>query len=144
MNNFLKINNEDKKRIIINTSRKTNMSEAIIEKDFWVCWVLKYLFSQFDYKNYICFKGGTSLSKIYNCIERFSEDIDLAMDWSVLGIVKDEAYEERSKRQQEFFNRASNLKTEDYLKNVWLPLIKNDFSKLIHEEYTLYFDTSNS
>lgn len=103
MNEFLSLSLEDKKRLIINISRELNMSEAIIEKDFWVCWILHYLFTDFKYKDFICFKGGTSLSKAYHCIERFSEDVDLALDWSVLGFLKEEAYASRSNRQQEFF-----------------------------------------
>ena len=49
-----------------------------IEKDYWVTFVLKNL-SQSEYVNAVIFKGGTSLSKAYNCIDRFSEDIDLAL-----------------------------------------------------------------
>ena len=49
-----------------------------IEKDYWVTFVLKNL-SQSEHANIVVFKGGTSLSKAYNCIERFSEDIDLAI-----------------------------------------------------------------
>ncbi len=51
----------------------------IIEKDFWVCWTLHRIFSNHDLSPHITFKGGTSLSKCYNIIERFSEDIDLTI-----------------------------------------------------------------
>jgi predicted nucleotidyltransferase component of viral defense system len=51
---------------------------VFIEKDYWVTFFLKNLF-QSDHVNEVVFKGGTSLSKAYNCIERFSEDIDLAL-----------------------------------------------------------------
>lgn len=51
---------------------------VFIEKDYWVTYVLKNL-SQSSHRNEVIFKGGTSLSKAYNCIERFSEDIDLAI-----------------------------------------------------------------
>lgn len=67
--------------IIRNTAEKLNISSAIVEKDLWVCIILKYLFSDFEYKDDIVFKGGTSLSKVYKLIEIFSEDIDLALDW---------------------------------------------------------------
>jgi len=51
---------------------------VLIEKDYWVTYVLRKLaFSA--YSDMLVFKGGTSLSKAYNCIERFSEDIDLAL-----------------------------------------------------------------
>ena len=61
------------------------MPEAIIEKDFWVCWMLKQLFSIDALTGRLLFKGGTSLSKIFHAINRFSEDIDLAVDYEALG-----------------------------------------------------------
>jgi predicted nucleotidyltransferase component of viral defense system len=50
---------------------------AVVEKDFWVTWVLDRLFQQPELARLLMFKGGTSLSKVYRLIERFSEDIDL-------------------------------------------------------------------
>lgn len=58
------------------------MTDAIIEKDFWVCYMLDYLFHRSAWKDNIAFKGGTSLSKAYGLIERFSEDIDLILNWA--------------------------------------------------------------
>ena len=48
---------------------------AIVEKDFWVCFALDYLFHKSPWSQSFIFKGGTSLSKAYHVIERFSEDI---------------------------------------------------------------------
>ena len=53
------------------------VSRIIIEKDFWVCVVLNYLLNESKFKDYFIFKGGTSLSKCYNVIKRFSEDGDV-------------------------------------------------------------------
>ena len=55
------------------------------EKDFWVCWTLKRVFSVEAPPAGLLFKGGTSLSKVYKVIERFSEDIDLSFDRGGLG-----------------------------------------------------------
>lgn len=60
---------------------------VIVEKDFWVCWALDHLFADFPHR--LIFKGGTSLSKVFGLIERFSEDIDLAFDRRELGFVDD-------------------------------------------------------
>ena len=60
------------------TSEYFKLRAVLIEKDYWVTYVLKNL-SQSEYFDKVIFKGGTSLSKAYNCIERFSEDIDLAL-----------------------------------------------------------------
>ena len=80
MSKLLQISSDELELVIQNTADKLNMSKAIVEKDLWVCIILKYLFQDFKYKNSIVFKGGTSLSKVYKLIERFSEDIDLALD----------------------------------------------------------------
>lgn len=54
----------------------------IIEKDIWVCWVLKQLFEMpKESRLKMAFKGGTSLSKVYNVIDRFSEDVDITLDY---------------------------------------------------------------
>jgi predicted nucleotidyltransferase component of viral defense system len=58
---------------------------AVIEKDFWVCWTLNLLNEIPELKRNITFKGGTSLSKAWSLIERFSEDIDIAINRKVFG-----------------------------------------------------------
>src|SRR5579863_7035167 len=59
-------------------------SATIIEKDFWVCWTLQRIFSNAALPGPL-FKGGTSLSKVYKVIERFSEDVDIVLDRHGLG-----------------------------------------------------------
>jgi predicted nucleotidyltransferase component of viral defense system len=54
-------------------------SPAIIEKDFWVCWALHRIYDVLKFRPELIFKGGTSLSKAYNAIDRFSEDVDLSL-----------------------------------------------------------------
>jgi hypothetical protein len=71
--------------VFAETADRKGLPEAIIEKDFWVCWVLKQLFSIEELSGRLLFKGGTSLSKIFHAINRFSEDIDLAVDYAALG-----------------------------------------------------------
>ncbi len=57
-----------------------------MEKDFWVCWVLGQVYSIPELSANITFKGGTSLSKCYGIIERFSEDCDLTIEKDFIGI----------------------------------------------------------
>lgn len=71
------------------TAARLGVADAIVEKDFWVSWVLKQLFSNKAFEGRLLFKGGTSLSKIYQAINRFSEDIDLAVDYVALGFTGD-------------------------------------------------------
>ena len=63
-------------------------SATIIEKDFWVCWTLQRIFSSPTLPGPL-FKGGTSLSKVYKVIERFSEDVDIVLDRHALGFTGD-------------------------------------------------------
>ena len=57
---------------------RRNVSPVVLEKDFWVCWLLGILFES-EFAGSLVFKGGTSLSKVFGVIERFSEDIDLSL-----------------------------------------------------------------
>ncbi len=105
MRDIARLSEKDKKALFHNTAAKMGMTDAIIEKDFWVCYMLDYLFHRCQWKNNIAFKGGTSLSKSYGLIERFSEDIDLILDWRVLGYEKDEPWADRSNTKQDAFNK---------------------------------------
>ena len=86
------------------TSNKMNLPPSAIEKDFWVTWVLGKLFSSELLAPKILFKGGTSLPKVFGLIERFSEDIDLILDWNE--VVTDDPNHERSKTKQDKYNKA--------------------------------------
>jgi hypothetical protein len=76
---------DERADVFAETAERKGLPEAIIEKDFWVCWVLKQLFSIEALSGRLLFKGGTSLSKIFHAINRFSEDIDLAVNYAALG-----------------------------------------------------------
>ena len=94
------------------------MRPAIVEKDFWVCWVLMKLFSDPFLKDRIVFKGGTTLSKVYQLIDRFSEDIDLVLDWRLLGYgpeLGDPEKIRRSNTQLDRINKEINAKAAAYI-----------------------------
>jgi hypothetical protein len=76
------------------------MGEHIIEKDFWVCWTLKRLFTMKPLDGHLIFKGGTSLSKVFKVIERFSEDIDLSVSKELLGFGGNKDPEEAGSAKQ--------------------------------------------
>lgn len=84
MNKYYLEDKSDLRTLIVNTARKKAISESVVEKDYWVTVTLDYLFNESKWKNYFTFKGGTSLSKCFGLIERFSEDIDLILDWRML------------------------------------------------------------
>ncbi|MDB5025919.1 MAG: hypothetical protein JWP78_3674 [Mucilaginibacter sp.] len=85
---WLSLSDEDRLISIQQAAGKSGMSTKIIEKDWWVTLVLKAVF-QSEFARHLSFKGGTSLSKGWGLIERFSEDIDLAIERSFLGFGED-------------------------------------------------------
>jgi hypothetical protein len=143
MSNFLLNDRGELRVILMNTSDKLGVSEAIVEKDYWVSFVLGHLFHQNTRKEVFTFKGGTSLSKCFNLIDRFSEDIDLILDWRVLGYEENEPWIERSNTQQDRFNKEINKKTEKFLKNVFLPEIDADFKRILGSEINLFIEDEN-
>ena len=68
-----------------NYANRANVPEFIVEKDFWVCWLLGRIFATPQLGAECVFKGGTSLSKVFGAIDRFSEDIDLGLTPASLG-----------------------------------------------------------
>jgi hypothetical protein len=109
------------------TARERGILPAIIEKDFWVCWVLKKLFAADQLANNLVFKGGTSLSKVYGLIHRFSEDIDLVLNWELLGYgnAASDAWEEMaSNTKQNQFNELFNQRAANYIQETLGPQIE--------------------
>jgi len=72
----------DERRTLFETvAAHLDTQAANIEKDLYVCWVLDFLFNRRPNDPVgLYFKGGTSLSKAYGLVRRFSEDIDIGMD----------------------------------------------------------------
>ena len=81
---WLKLTDERKRQVLNQANNRIGLLPHSIEKDWWVTLALKAVFLT-KWKENLVFKGGTSLSKAWGLIERFSEDIDLAMDRQVLG-----------------------------------------------------------
>lgn len=81
---FLTLDRSAQAEVFEQAGRILNRSASILEKDFWVVWTLEALFET-RLASALAFKGGTSLSKVYNVIHRFSEDIDITVDKHRLG-----------------------------------------------------------
>ncbi len=79
MNNWLTLTKEEQIKLFTQIGEQTNLPPQTIEKDAWVTLILRMVFTS-DVTNHLIFKGGTSLSKAFNLIQRFSEDIDLGID----------------------------------------------------------------
>ena len=104
--NFTNLTKEEQLTILTNVAEDKGIVDNAIEKDYWVSMVLRAIFS-LPYAAAFVFKGGTSLSKGWGLIERFSEDIDLAIDPQYLGFTNnapsfDEIMERLSELQSRF------------------------------------------
>lgn len=118
------------------TAARLGFLTAVVEKDFWVCWVLQQIFEMEELGRAMLFKGGTSLSKVYGVISRFSEDIDLAVDYAALGFVG-----ERDPRR-EGISRTRQLKILDqmleacqaYIREQFVPRLREHFARELGRE----------
>src|SRR4030095_5857468 len=77
---FLRLSPEEQREVINAASPQLDILPAVAEKDVWVCLVLNVLYA-IPKRRPMVFKGGTSLSKVFNLIKRFSEDIDISINF---------------------------------------------------------------
>lgn len=103
MQGFIDLSIARRREVCEEAQARMRLRAASVEKDFWVCWTLRELFNLPDIGPRLTFKGGTSLSKAWKLIERFSEDIDVVIDRDYLGYGGDASPEtapSRKKRRQ--------------------------------------------
>jgi len=101
MRDFARLPSPERAALFAEAAVRSGLRVAIIEKDFWVCWMLERLWAS-PFAPSLLFKGGTSLSKCFGLIERFSEDIDIGLDRALLGFEggDDPAAPELSRKQR--------------------------------------------
>lgn len=129
MNRVAMLSANERKELFEETARRMGVHPVIIEKDFWVVWVLEKLFKDEHLSKIFMFKGGTSLSKVFNLIGRFSEDIDLILDWREV-TQEDILSSKLSKNKQDKLNKKINEDAKVYIKTNLLPLIGELLSPL--------------
>lgn len=128
---WFKLIDDTKKNIFGEISAKTGLPPAVVEKDWWVVRTLDIIF-QMEIGEHTVFKGGTSLSKAWNIIDRFSEDIDLALDKNFLG------FEQITSKSQVNRLRDASYK---YISEIFYPELiacyeKNGFDVVLKKEET--------
>jgi len=109
MDKFAQLPSDERRLYFEQTAARRGLRAQLIEKDFWVCWSLRRLFSLGEFRGHLTFKDGTSLSKVYEVIERFSEDVDVAIERSFLGF-GGEMEPERAASRNEQQRRIEGLK----------------------------------
>ncbi len=113
MERIVRLSSQERRDLFAETAARRSTTPAVIEKDFWVTRTLARLFQDERLAQVLMFKGGTSLSKVYRVIERFSEDIDLVLDWNVL--TEEDPLAVRSSNQQARFNKKMLENAQRYI-----------------------------
>jgi predicted nucleotidyltransferase component of viral defense system len=111
------ISADEKRKIFKEIATEMNIPDAAIEKDWWMVRTLETVF-QTEIATHTVFKGGTSLSKAWNLIDRFSEDIDLALDRKFLGFDKEMTKSQVKKLREQSFK---------YISQNYFPLLQKTF-----------------
>ena len=111
MNAFLSLSVEERHSAYTQVEDAMKLQSFSVEKDLWVCWTLRELFTLPGIGEHLTFKGGTSLSKAWKLIQRFSEDIDLIVDKEVLGFGGDAAPDKAPSNKQRKARLESLMKS---------------------------------
>ncbi len=111
MNNYILLTDAQKQIVLTQCKNKLGLPEQAVEKDYWVTVMLQLIFDS-ELRDHIIFKGGTSLSKNGNLIERFSEDIDLSVNYEYFGLT-----DEPTKKQLKKLRKASSMFVREALVN---------------------------
>lgn len=122
MKSVVALSNGERAELFQQAAVQKGITPAAMEKDFWLCWALKIIFEHERLSQLLRFKGGTSLSKCFGAIDRFSEDIDLILDWTHL--TADDLHAPRSGSQQDKLNKKINQVAVQFIADEILPIIK--------------------
>lgn len=142
---------DDRAALFGETGAGRGVADMIIEKDFWVCWSLKRLFSLPERATAaLVFKGGTSLSKAFGAIRRFSEDIDLSFDRAELGYIgdRDPQKEGISRRQADRLVDELVGDVEHHIEDKLLPTLRaaivDQLGEPTNGEWSLAIDAADA
>lgn len=120
---FLHLTPAEQSEIYRTLAPQLGRAPSVLEKDVWVCWVLMTLFSM-PGRLQMAFKGGTSLSKVFGAIARFSEDVDITLDYRALDDSFDPFVEGVSKNQLRKYSESLKAFVADHAHNVVLPYFR--------------------
>ncbi len=126
MSSFLDLDAAQRRNVIAITADKCGLAAVSVEKDYMVCSALRVLFSVPDASAHLTFKGGTSLSKAYGLIERFSEDVDIVVAREYIGVkpVPDDL-SSLTRSAKSKYVKAVQQSLEHWIQNVAAPYFSN-------------------
>jgi hypothetical protein len=125
---FLQLSPEEQADILQTRATKLGRRAEHLEKDIWICWVLQGLFAMHG-RLPMAFKGGTSLSKVYGAIRRFSEDVDITVDYKSLDQSIDPFDPKVSRTARDKYTELLRIKLADHTNNVIRPHFENLLSQ---------------
>lgn len=130
---------------VVAAATNLGMSELIVEKDLWVVWILEQLFALSQQLGPFTFKGGTSLSKGFDAIQRFSEDIDISISRAALGF-PDDAYFYSAGSGNETKRRVEEIRgtVRAYTMDNILPALRTRVSQQLRDDWALDDDAEGS
>jgi Nucleotidyl transferase AbiEii toxin, Type IV TA system len=126
---FLQLSPEEQAEILQTCAGRLGRRAEHLEKDVWICWVLQSLFAM-PGRLPMAFKGGTSLSKVYSAIRRFSEDVDVTVEYKSLDQSIDPFDPNVSRTAREKFTELLRSKLANHTKNVIRPYFENLVAQL--------------
>lgn len=127
---FLHLKAQEQSQIYRALAPQLARTPVVLEKDVWVCWVLQTLFTMPD-RLPMAFKGGTSLSKVFGAIARFSEDVDITLDYRCLDGAFDPFAEGVSRNRLKKFSEDLKSFVRDHAHGVMAP----HFQRMLAEEF---------
>jgi hypothetical protein len=132
---YLTLSAQERLEFILEAARALNREAAVLEKDIWVCWALEALFSL---ELPMVFKGGTSLSKVYRVINRFSEDLDITIDHAASGDVLTDpiAASVSNSKRREFSERMKHY-TQQTVRDQIMPHLQHHADQVGHVTVSL-------
>jgi len=134
------LNNADRQDLFEAAATETGLPAYVVEKDYYVTLVLKLLFEQLKPEcskqtaTPFMFKGGTTLSKVFGCIDRMSEDIDLSLDMKLLGYPAPDFYESGSKLKARL--KKLDTATKETVADILKPFLEKCFEEY-DEDFTV-------
>lgn len=129
---FARLKIEERDPYFAETANRRGISQLIVEKDFWVCFTLRVLFNLEKLAEQFVFKGGTSLSKVFGVIERFSEDVDLSLSPAWLGFNGENSLENApSKTKRMARLEKLDQACTDAVKNIIRPVLESAITGFI-------------
>lgn len=141
MNRVAQLDDQERGQLIQEAAVRLRVQPVIVEKDFWVCWMLERLFERREWADALVFKGGTALSKVFGAIRRFSEDIDLSVSPATVGVSEDDLSDDSSRNQIGRWMEKAEASCGDWVKDVLLPDLTQSVAEVIGVEGSLRYET---